>query len=164
VDATGRPHIVFYADDAQGVPQYQHLWHDEVRWQHQCLSQRQIPFELSGGGTLQLPISRPEVVGDADGRLHVIWRGDLSDDRLEVLTLRPPAFELAAGRLQRLTAESVGFAEPSIDHSRWSRDGVLSMLVQFNHQSPDDRDAEARQTPIRLADWRFLPPGSGGRG
>ena len=93
LDSKGYPHIVFYADDPDGIPQYQHLNFDGRVWRHRIISRRRKRFTLKGAGTLRIPISRPEIVIDAEDRLYVIYRGDLSGDRMVAQRLLPGDYE-----------------------------------------------------------------------
>lgn len=144
VDSKGYPHIVFYADDLNGIPQYQHLWFDGRKWQHDFISERVEPFDLLGGGTLQIPISRPEIVIDNRDRVYVIYRGDLTENRMSVQRLTPPEYSPDESERRVLWDEPVGFAEPIVDRALWKEEGVLSMLIQWNGQPPHDAEAEPR--------------------
>jgi hypothetical protein len=42
VDSKGHPHIVFYADDKNGIPQYQHLWFDGKEWKLRSFQTRKL--------------------------------------------------------------------------------------------------------------------------
>jgi hypothetical protein len=136
LDASDYPHIVFYSNDPDSVPQYQHLWFDGRVWQHNFISRRTERFILAGGGTLQIPISRPEIVIDDENRVYVIYRGDLTNNRMVAQRLLPPHYEADVSDFRVLWDEPLGFAEPVIDRLRWQRDRVLSMLIQKNHQPP----------------------------
>lgn len=153
VSRRGHPHIAFYADDPDGIPQYQHLWFDGRRWRHRVVSSRVAPFVLAGGGTLRLPISRPEIVVDDRDRVYLIYRGDLTGDRLVAQRLLPPDYEPRPADVRILWNETLGFAEPILDRLRWRRDGVLSMLIQKCDQPAHDAVAGPRSEPIRIVDW-----------
>jgi hypothetical protein len=155
VDSNGQPHIVFYSDDPDGIPQYQHLWFDGRQWRHDFISRRTEPFVLAGGGTLQIPISRPDIVIDDDDRVYVIFRADFTNDRMVVQRLLPPHYRPDPDDIRVLWDKPVGRAEPVIDRLRWRRDGVLSMLIQKNHQPPHDGPAKPSYEPIHLVDWQL---------
>ncbi|MGC1955114.1 MAG: BNR repeat-containing protein [Gammaproteobacteria bacterium] len=155
LDAQGHPHITFYSDDPDGVPQYQHLWFDGRIWRHNFISQRTKAFVLAGGGTLQIPISRPEIVVDDESRVYVIYRGDLTDNRMVAQRLQPPHYVPDVSDVRVLWNEPLGFSEPVIDRLRWQRDRVLSMLIQKNHQPPHDAPSEPVYESIYLVDWHL---------
>jgi hypothetical protein len=153
VDSRCQPHIVFYADDPDGILQYQHVRLDGRVWRHEFVSRRTQPFSLAGDGTLQIPISRPEVLIDRADRVYLIYRGDLSADRMVAQRLLPPDYRPDPAQVRTLWDEPLGFSEPVIDMQRWLRDEVLSILVQRNHQPAHDRGEGLRPgTPVHLLD------------
>jgi hypothetical protein len=158
-DSQCRPHVVFYANDPDGIPQYQHLWFDGRRWLNTVLPTREAGFNLEGGGTLPVPMSRPEVLIDRDDNLLVIYRTDTAANRLVATCLKAPAYEPDMSRTVVLWDEDLGFAEPIVDRVRWQRDGVLTMLIQHNKQVIEDRPVEERKDdtrmPCRLVDFSF---------
>ena len=157
VDSKGFKHVVFYADDENGIPQYQHLWFNGKRWQNKVISKRDSAFDLEGGGTLQIPISRPDIVIDDQDRVYVIYRGDLTDNRLAVTRLLPPNYNFEGGKQTHiLWKESVEFAEPVIDHLRWGKEKILSMLVQKNFQPPHDKNIMPKFEPVYIMDWDII--------
>lgn len=161
IDSLDRLHVVYYADDYDGVPQYQHLWFNGRYWQNDLVSRRTGDFELRGGGTLRLPISRPEIVIDRRDNLYIIARGDMTGDRLAAIQLSK-APEGADRRAVYAPDQAVwhtlwdrdhDHAEPVIDRIRWQRDGVLSMLIQKNHQPNHDRPEDVPAEPVYIVDW-----------
>lgn len=156
LDSNENPHIVFYSNDPDEIPQYQHLWYDGRQWRHSFLSKRSRAFELAGGGTLQIPIGRPEVLIDEKDRVYVIYRGDLSGDRMTVLRLLPPDYLPNAAQTRVLWGEPLGFAEPIVDRMRWLTEGILSMLIQWNGQPPHDEMSDVRLAPVHIVDWDLV--------
>ncbi|MFZ2630258.1 MAG: BNR repeat-containing protein [Desulfosalsimonadaceae bacterium] len=156
VDSKGHPHIVFYSDDPEGIPQYQHLWFDGKSWQHRFISNRNKRFILTGGGALQIPISRPEIVVDKQDRVYVIYRGDFTGDKMSVQRLLVPDYSPDTSELRVLWPEYIEYAEPIIDRVRWSRDGVLTMLIQRNSQPSHDEGGIPRSEPVYLVDWDIV--------
>ena len=155
LDSHNRPHIAFYADDPDGIPQYQHLWFDGKVWRHQVVSQRSHAFSLEGSGTLQIPISRPEIVIDRDDHVYIITRGDHTGGRLAACRLGAPDYGYQHSSTEVLLDEDLGFAEPVIDRERWQQEKVLSVLLQFNEQPDHDEGHSEVQHTVRLVDVRF---------
>jgi hypothetical protein len=155
IDHSGQPHIVFYANDSYGVPQYYHIYWSGKEWKKTCLSNRKTSFSLSGRGTLSLPISRPALLIDRSNQAVVIFRGDLTQDRLALLTLRAPNYELQKSSITFLTKNSLGQSEPVIDFQRWQSSNILSMLVQAVSQPPGDDSTESSITSssISIVEW-----------
>lgn len=155
LDSHNRPHVVFYSDDANGILQYQHLWFDGKVWRHHFISERKTVFNLCGGGTLQIPISRPEIVIDRNDNVFVITRGDHSSNKMCALWLEPPNYDYIPKNIDFLSEEEIGFSEPIIDRSRWVRSNVLTVLMQYNYQPNHDLGDVATYKDIDLIDFDF---------
>jgi hypothetical protein len=155
LDSANQPHIVFYADEADGIPQYQHVWFDGAQWRHRVISTRSQGFSLQGVGTLQIPISRPEILIDRKDQVFVVLRGDLTHDRMAVLKLCPPDYQFDATASAILWDEDLGYAEPIVDRIRWQREQVLTMLIQRNHQPHGDRPGERYFSSVSLVDYQL---------
>ncbi len=151
LDSRNRPHIVFYADDANGIPQYHHLHFDGRVWRHVCLSQRAANFELLGASSSQIPISRPDIVLDAQDNAYLIYRGDLSRNRMAATLLVAPHYAYHPGNTRALLDLDLGDAEPVIDRSRWVRDNILTLLLQHNHDTPQ----KVQYRAVALVDIQF---------
>ena len=156
VDSQDRLHVVAYADDPDGIPQYYHLWFDGRVWKLDFVTRRTADFTLAGGGALQIPFCRPEIVIDREDRIYVIYRGDLTKDRLVAQRLDPPGY-VAPGTVIELWDQNLGHMEPVVDRIRWSRDGILSMMVQKNYQPNHDVPTDVPAEPVHIVDWRFGP-------
>lgn len=156
VDKDGKPHIVFYSDDLEGIPQYQHLWFDGKSWKHQIITKRETPFILKGKGTLQIPISRPEIIIDKKNIVYIIYRGDFTGNHLIAHRFLPPDYDLDHSDQIPLTEEPVGYSEPIIDRNRWIRDGKLSMLLQKNDQPNQEGNFIKTYEPIKILDFDIL--------
>jgi len=158
LDSANRPHIAFYANDAAGIPQYQHLWFDGTAWQHHTISQRTQAFDLAGGGTLQIPISRPVLLLDKADNVYIIYRGDLTQNQLVATVLTAPNYTChsAQSQTQTLWPHDLGYAEPIIDRTRWDQNNTLTLLLQPNAQPNGDKHHHVQQETVCLADFQFL--------
>jgi hypothetical protein len=121
------------------------------------VSQRIEDFALVGGGTLQIPISRPDIVLDAQDNAYVIYRGDLSHNRITATRLAAPHYSYHPANTQALMDQDMGYAEPIIDRSRWAQDHTLTLLLQPNDQPNHDKQHQAQQRTVTLADIQFQP-------
>lgn len=149
----GRPFAVCYVNDSNGIPQYAVVWHDGQRWHNQQLLRQRTGFNLSGRGTLRLPMSRPDVVIDSDETAWLIFRAESTGNQMASLPLRGPKHRADSQLLQRLWEYDLGYCEPVIDRARWCRDGVLSMLLQRTDQGDQEGIGELAQSDVYLADW-----------
>jgi hypothetical protein len=155
LDSLHRPHVVFYSNDKNSIPQYQHLWFDGKEWCHQFIANRTQAFSLQGGGTLQIPISRPEIVIDRQDNVYIVYRGDLSNNRIVATLLPVPDYCFDPANTQILWDEDLGYSEPVIDRIRWERDNILSLLLQHNQQPNYDIGHEQINRPVTLVDINF---------
>ena len=85
----------------------------------------------------------------------MIFRGDVTHDRMTVTKLAPPAYAFDSRHTATLWNEDLGFAEPIVDRMRWRQDQVLTMLLQQNLQPDGDRAHEMRTAPVTLADFEI---------
>lgn len=157
LDSQQQPHIVFYSNHpSTGVPTYQHLWLDGTEWQHQYIAQVSQPFNLLGGGTLQIPVSRPTILIDKNDNVHVIYRDRGHAKGFCVATLAAPDYQFCQDAVKLLT-DDIGFAEPVIDRERWAENKELTLLQQFNDQPDHDEfyssAIESQQSELVLSDY-----------
>lgn len=142
-DESGRPIIAtYFRPRGEKVPQYFIVHHDGRAWRTLQVTRRTTPFSLSGGGSKAIPISRPQVFATSSGgttRVGVIFRDAERGSRVSLAQcddLADPQWQV-----RDLTDFTVQFWEPSYDHARWQRDGVLDLYVQNSGQG----DAETLQ-------------------
>ena len=156
VDTENHPHIVYYANDYNGVPQYQHVWFDGKKWHHSFLSSRAKSFLLHGAGSLDIPISRPEVLIDNSNRLYLIYRGDISKNKIAVTRFLPPNYDMSSASTRILWDKSVGYAEPIIDRKRWESDRILSMYIQKSGPASNRDVTNTFQEEAYIVDWDLI--------
>ncbi len=138
LDSFDQPHVVFYADDSDGVPQYQHLWFDGQSWKRNVISAQGDDFDLSGSGTLSIPMTRPQIVLDQEDTAYVLYAGTATGGRMCAAALAAPDYDPLAQRTFLLTNEETGHSEPLIDSKRWDEYQVLSLYMQFSDQPLSD--------------------------
>ena len=155
IDSQGNLHVVFYADDENGIPQYQHVWGRKGFWRRNVISARGDDFSLEGAGSLQLPMSRPEVVVDELDRVYVIFRADFTGQRMAAMRLTPPEYTPHQSEIRILWDTNVAFTEPVIDHVRWAREKILTMLMQRNDQPAYDIGMEPTSANVFVLDWNL---------
>jgi hypothetical protein len=131
VDAQGRCHLVEYFNDAGGIPQYYDEWFDCHTWHKSQVSHRTMKFSLSGGGSLAIPISRPEVAITPQGMACIITRDAEVGGGIRLYEALAPYQDwksIAA------THADLGNWEPTYDLSRFRDAGILSLFVLPVHQ------------------------------
>ena len=152
-DSSGHPYIATYwRDPDSDIPQYRLVWHDGKDWKMSQVSQRTVPFSLSGGGTKMIPISRPRVVSDGK-KAYYIFRDQERGAKVSLAKTN----DLATGNWEviDLTDFSVDAWEPSLDTDLWNRFNRLNIFVQRSHQGDGERLAEdsEKETPVYVLEF-----------
>lgn len=134
-DAQGHCHLVQYFNDADGIPQYFHEWFDGSAWHKNQVSHRTTRFSLSGGGSLAIPISRPEIAIEPGGTVCIITRDAQLGGGIRLYEASAPYEKWSAVDVLH---EDLGNWEPMYDLSRLAGGGILSLFVlpvkQGNHE------------------------------
>lgn len=143
-DAAGRPYIASYWRDPQSkVPQYRLVWFDGKSWNQQQVSNRKVPFSLSGGGTKRIPISRPRLVIDETGKrlkAYYIFRDEERGSKVSLA--RTDNLLGGVWRTTDLTDFSVEAWEPSHDTELWKSARELHLFVQKTGQGDGEKSTE----------------------
>ena len=132
-DFEGNPYIATYwsAIDSD-VPQYHIIYNKDNIWRQTQISNRTLPFSLSGGGTKRIPIARPQFVIDKYGAAFFLFR---DQERGEVVSIYYcEDINNPEWKVKDLTDFSVEAWEPTIDFDRWKREGILDVYVQKSYQ------------------------------
>ncbi|WP_217512862.1 BNR repeat-containing protein [Vibrio metschnikovii] len=159
LDSAGYPHIAYYSNDENGIPQYKHLWFDGVKWKNEVISNNKEKFDLRGSGTLNIPLSRPEIIIDEKDNVIVIFRSSGFDNKFVVNFLASPDYIFHEDNCNILWDESVGQAEPIIDRVRWERDKILTLFIQYNDQPDNEGVPLLKLSPVKLVDFNIFSPG-----
>jgi hypothetical protein len=155
-DTEGRPVIATYfrAVDAR-VVQYFIVRYDGHAWQTIQTTDRQSPFSLSGVGSKQIPISRPQVLArSADGKtgVWILFRDSERGSRVSMAGC--PDLSNPKWSTRDLTDFSVRYWEPSYDHIRWQRDGVLDLYVQMAGQGDGETLENIPPQEAQVLEWK----------
>lgn len=153
IDSRGYPHIVFYANDENGIPQYQHIWYTGTIWKHSYVSNRKENFKLAGGGTLMLPMSRPAIIIDRKDNVFILFRSDETGQKMAICCLSPPYYSDVNNIYKIIWSNSLEQSEPVFDFSRWSEENILTLFVQKNQQPDGDLTHENLYESVFLVDF-----------
>lgn len=160
-DGAGRPVIATYFRPAgTKVPQYFVVRNDGKAWKTIRVSDRTEPFSLSGGGSKQIPISRPQVLArvnpqDQSTAVHVIYRDVTANNgRAVVASTNSIDVDTPTWTVRELTTFDVKYWEPSLDRVRWDRDGVLNLFVQSVGQGDGEKLQDVPPQPAYVLEWK----------
>ncbi|HEY1686730.1 MAG TPA: BNR repeat-containing protein [Tepidisphaeraceae bacterium] len=135
VDSQGHPHLAQYFNDKNHIPQYFDVYFDGQTWHKVQVSHRKQKFSLAGGGSLAIPISRPEIACAKDGSMIIIAREADSGSGIRLYQSDPT---FTHWRATDILKENLGNWEPTYDLNRLRDDGILSLFVlaveQANHE------------------------------
>lgn len=155
-DAQGHPFIATYWRDlGQTVPQYHIVYKTGAQWQVNNLAFRKTPFSLSGGGTKQVPISRPQIIAWQQGKLMaaaLIFRDVEQGDKVSVAVSNDVT--KTKWTIRNLTDTSVGSWEPTYDTELWKHKHVLDLFVQHNVQVDGEGRASMPAQPVQVIEWK----------
>ena len=150
VDDQNRPHITHYYNDADGIPQYRHLWQSEGVWKSSIVSRRTVAFSVSGAGSLDLPISRPEIAIDRHGIVWIITRDRETGGGVRVFHAAEP---FTKWDHTDLTTDDLGNCEPVYDLVRWRAENMLSLFVLPVRQGNGETVTDFPPQPAAVLDW-----------
>lgn len=154
VDSTGRPFVTFYAGGHKGITLFL-MWHDGHVWRTRQVRGAHEGFELKGKGTLNLPMSRPDLVLDRMDRAWLLYRHGGARNRLVAVRLDPPKYREDEAKTFLLWSRELGAAEPVVDRGRLAHDGVLSLFLQRTEQGDHETLAGPQSSPVFIADWHL---------
>ncbi|MFV5687118.1 BNR repeat-containing protein [Flavobacterium sp. ZT3R25] len=157
VDKKGNPYIVTYWSENQ-IPQYQIVYLDHGSWKRINTGFRKTPFSLGGGGTKQIPISRPDLFIDDKGSsplLYVLFRDEERGNKMALAYSNLTNNE--NWKTVDLTNTSVGQWEPNYDISLWQKKNKLHVFSQNVTQIDGEGLAKIPPTMISVIEINSLP-------
>lgn len=150
VDEKNRPHVTHYRNDNQGIPQFYHFHlNDEGKWIERQVSERKESFDLGGGGTLRIPISRPDVVVDRDGRAILIYRDETDGGRVRLSWSDAPDY--VTWHHRDITDFEVGMWEPGYDPIAMRERNSLELWVNRCEQGMNERSVPLEPQMAKVA-------------
>ena len=155
-DAKGKVFIAgYWRDTNETIPQYHLVFKTGGDWEVSNLNFRKTVFSLSGGGTKQIPISRPQIIVWPSGKHYAAGLLFRDADRGNKVSIALNG-ELGSGnwKVEDLTQKSLGDWEPSYDTELWKSKGVLSMFMQKVSQIDGEGKANQAPTQVQVLDWK----------
>lgn len=156
-DKNGNPYIVTYWSENE-IPQYQIVYLEKGNWKKINTGFRKTPFSLGGGGTKQIPISRPDLLIDDRGSsslLYVLFRDEERGNKISLAYGEVTA--QSNWKTVDLTDATVGQWEPNYDISLWKKKNKLHIFSQNVTQIDGEGLAKTAPTMIRILEVNQLP-------
>ena len=155
-DADGYPVIASYwRDEGSFVPQYHILYKKNNQWQVQNLLFRKTAFSLSGMGTKQIPVSRPQVIAWKKGTANVtaiIFRDEERRNKVSV-AINQNILTQKNWKLFDLTSAPVGAWEPYYDTELWKDKKILNLFIQHTEQLDAEGVINATPQMVNVLEW-----------
>jgi hypothetical protein len=153
-DVDGNPVIATYWKGKNNVPQYKLISKSTKGWQVTDLGFRSTDFSLSGAGTKQIPIARPQVICTGSGKkkqIVLVFRDEERGNKVSI----------ACGSLQHktkwklidLTTDGVGAWEPTYDTELWKTKQQLHLFVQQVTQADAEGVVKTVPQMVRVVEW-----------
>jgi hypothetical protein len=128
-DINGHPFIAnYWIPKGILIPQYHIIYNNGKDWQIKQISELKTPFSLSGGGTKQIPISRPLILCDKEGVLYLVYRSIETGNKVSMSVCNN--IKDNSWQTENLTSFSVGMWEPTYDTELWRTSRKLNLFVQ----------------------------------
>ncbi|WP_245794873.1 BNR repeat-containing protein [Flaviramulus basaltis] len=157
VDKHGNPFIVSYWSENK-TPQYQIVYLDDGKWMKSNTGFRKTSFYLGGGGTKQIPISRPDIFIDDNGThssLYIIFRDEERGNKISLAYSN--LNEKSNWKITDLTKLSVGQWEPNYDINLWNKNHKLCVFLQKVTQVDGEGLEDVKPTMIQVLELNKLP-------
>ncbi|WP_276502807.1 BNR repeat-containing protein [Terrimonas pollutisoli] len=155
-DKSSNPIIASYwKKDDQSVPQYHIVYKKNRQWQMQNLGFRTLDFSLSGTGTRQIPISRPQVI-TWKKRKHVatalIFRDAERNNKVSV-AINTSIYKRNEWKLFDLADDNTGAWEPTYDTELWRKTQRINLFVQHVKQADAEGIINTAPQMVKVLEW-----------
>ena len=151
-DAKSNPYIAtYYQGEKDPAPHVYIIYHNGEVWDQLKVGNRTLDFDLKGGGTRSIPISRPVVLHSnlsGTSKLHVIYRDEEYDDNACMKSLelgKENEWETII-----LTETGLDRWEPTFDTELWKEKSILNLFIQKVGQGSGEKAVEMPPTMIRV--------------
>jgi hypothetical protein len=151
-DRDGNAYIATYwRDQNSTVPQYRLIYFNGSSWRVSQVSNRMTAFALSGGGTKQIPMSRPQVLADSRGKVIILFRDIERGSRASAAICDKIA--QCKWTVRDLGDASLGMWEPTFDQALWNRKHELHLFVQNVGQGDGEKIEDIAPQQISILEW-----------
>ncbi len=151
-DDNSNPYIAtYYQNKGDLAPHVYIIYHNGEKWDQLKVDHRALDFDLSGGGTRSIPISRPVVLHTSNlgiSKLHVIYRDEEYNDKACLKTIE--LGKASNWETTILTDTGLDRWEPTFDTELWKNKGVLNLFIQKVGQGSGEKAVEMPPSMIRV--------------
>ncbi|RXK62246.1 neuraminidase [Lacibacter luteus] len=154
-DADGNAVIASYWKGKNNVPQYKIISKTTKGWAVTDLGFRTSDFSLSGAGTKQIPIARPQVLCVGSGKkkeIVLVFRDAERGNKVSIACGTP---QKSNWKIIDLTTDAVGAWEPSYDTELWKAKQQLHLFVQQVTQADGEGVVNTKPQMVQVLEWRL---------
>ncbi|AVR47414.1 neuraminidase [Christiangramia fulva] len=153
----GLPFIATYWEE-DGSTQYQVIYRHNDKWKHINTGFRKTNFDLGGGGTKSIPISRPEILVNGKGKLEKILLLFRDEERGNKISLASKILNSnKSWEITDISMEEVGQWEPNYDRLLWKEKEKLNVFMQKVRQVDAEGLAKLPATPVSILELKNIP-------
>lgn len=153
VNDKGLPFISSYWEEGDQT-QFQIVYFQDGKWKKEITDFRNSTFDLGGGGTKSIPISRPEILVTG-GIIYLVYRDAERNNRI---SLAYKKYGMATHwKVKDLTSYSVGQWEPNYDRRVFKSNKELHLFVQNVKQEDAEGLSDTEPTMIKIVELTKLP-------
>lgn len=157
IDKQGNPYIVSYWSE-NAIPQFQIVYLDKGEWKKQNTGFRKTAFYLGGGGTKQIPISRPDILIDNEDSNKLVYLLFRDEERNNKISLAYRNLNKKNNwKILDLTKRSLGQWEPNYDINLWRNHHKLNVFLQEVTQIDGEGLAQKPPTTVSVLQLNKLP-------
>lgn len=152
VDEKDNPYIATYWNN-NSKPQYKVVYLSDGKWNLMDTDFRKTSFNLGGGGTKRIPISRPEILVNKS-MLYLLFR---DEERNNKITLASANLKTKKWQLNDVSRLTVGQWEPNFDKELWKEKQELHIFSQNVNQADGEGLVNANPEPVQILEVKQLP-------
>ncbi|MCR4029703.1 MULTISPECIES: BNR repeat-containing protein [Flavobacterium] len=152
VDEKDNPYIATYWNN-NSKPQYKVVYLSDGKWNLMDTDFRKTSFNLGGGGTKRIPISRPEILVNKS-MLYLLFR---DEERNNKITLASANLKTKKWQLDDVSRLTVGQWEPNFDKELWKEKQELHIFSQNVNQADGEGLVNANPEPVQILEVKQLP-------
>lgn len=155
-DQDGNPVIASYwKTKGSAAPQYHLVYKKKAKWKVQDLGFRTAPFSLSGTGTRQIPISRPQVVTwkkKKQTAAAIFFRDNERMNRVSVAVNKSIGSK-KQWQVFDLNDSDMGAWEPTYDTELWRTQQKIHLFIQHVKQANAEGVVNTLPQMINVLEW-----------
>ncbi len=155
-DQDNNPIIANYWNE-DDTTQFQIVFLNCGQWKKINTGFRKSGFELGGGGTKKIPVSRPEILWSPKNgeNLYLLFRDGERGNKISLAHCSYPYH--SPWKVKDITSYSVGEWEPNYDLELFSKEGKLHIFTQNVTQKDGEGLVNMEPTPIKIIEIKKLP-------